>query len=355
MDNSYFVFKDKGTPIEIVRFHICSWEFKNETALIEFGYEIDLPEYEGEKLSLYAFVPWLKQDTLPKDLYPALKGSENSKFIFNEFVHGTDSLDGGSNKAGVVHRFSDRDPLCVLPVKIEADERLGILHLLVNLTEYRGYNAGKLPNIYFRYSLSPPTTAISTRKTGISKSTIIYDVKVNEQRNLPPGIEEVLRTRDLCRIESCFCLNVVPNKYELTFLDTAALKNVRTLEFDAFAAYLGDPRLKKDELIVIFNKKKAGEGEVAPSYSFFSIFYKERIGAGQFALAVLVNLVCGILLFWPAYKENTNLSGFSWATLKQLPAELYIATILAASLLLYFIAPALSKVRFRRKPKDSKS
>lgn len=346
MDNSYFVFKDRESLLRIKRFHICSWEFKNESALIEFGGEIDPSGSDGDKISLYAYIPWLKQSPEPKDLYPALKGSENSKFIFNEFVLSTDSLDGGRNNTGVVHKFSGREPLCILPVELLSLDINGVLRIDINLTEYRKYKASKLPNIYFRYSLSPPTAAISTRKTGISKSTIIYDFKVNEQRNLPSALDEFMRHRDLCRIETCFCLNVVPNKYELTFLDTAALKNVRTLEFDAFNAYLQDSRLKKDELIVIFNKKKAEEGSDMPSFSFFSIFYKERIGAGQFALAVLVNLICGILLFWPSYKTNNGLSGLSWETVRHLPLELYLATLLACSLLVYFIAPTIQK-RFR--------
>ena len=50
-----------------------------------------------------------------------------------------------------------------------------------------------------------------------------------------------------------------------SIFDNSSHKNVRTLEYESFNKYLGDKRVKKDELIVVFNKK-----EVAESFSFFS-------------------------------------------------------------------------------------
>jgi hypothetical protein len=38
MDNSYFIFSDQN--LEIERFHLCTWEFKNSSALMEIGCEI---------------------------------------------------------------------------------------------------------------------------------------------------------------------------------------------------------------------------------------------------------------------------------------------------------------------------
>ena len=106
------------------------------------------------------------------------------------------------------------------------------------------------------------------------------------------------------------------------------------MEFDSFKKYLGDNRVKKDELVVVFNKKKEQD-----SYAFFSIFSKERIGAGQFALAVLVNLICGILLFVPSFRKDLNLTFFSKSLWQSLPIEVYISISIGLIIVGYFIWP----------------
>ncbi|MCR6642548.1 MAG: hypothetical protein NVV82_27040 [Sporocytophaga sp.] len=102
------------------------------------------------------------------------------------------------------------------------------------------------------------------------------------------------------------------------------------MEYEAFNKYLGDKRVKKDELIVVFNKKQDSE-----SFSFFSIFSKERIGTGQFALAILINIACGFLFFLPAYRESSN----NELKLYCLPIEIYLAFGLALSTFIYFTWP----------------
>lgn len=53
MENSFFIFTDKE-KIEIERFHICTWEFKNSKPLIEFGAEISKNSIPtGDTLSLF--------------------------------------------------------------------------------------------------------------------------------------------------------------------------------------------------------------------------------------------------------------------------------------------------------------
>ena len=116
------------------------------------------------------------------------------------------------------------------------------------------------------------------------------------------------------------------------------MKNVRTLEYSSFNKYLGDSRVKKDELIVVFNKKQNVE-----SYSFFSIFSMERIGIGQFALAILINIICGFLLFIPSYRRSFNpeisIKEF-WGVL---PIEILVALVLGFTMLIYFISPIIIK------------
>lgn len=341
MDNSYFLLTSKLTPINIDRFHVCSWEFKNGSALIEFGCEINVSDCDDkDEITLELFVPWLTNKCNAVDLYESLKDSANSKFIFNDAVQKVIPLDDGQNANGVIHEFTGRNKLCIIPVSINKLIQRKVLEIKIDLTYFHKKAIDDKPHIYFRFYLEPSVALISTRKTGISKSTIIYDLKINERRNLPEHIFSELKAKEICKILSCFCLNVVPNSFELTFLDNSTLKNVRTLEYDSFNRYLKDKRVEKDELLVVFNKKEAKMDDKMPSYSFFSIFYKERIGAGQFALAVMINLVCGILLFFPAFRQQNKLTCLKEA-LHKLPFELYLAFSIGFILLLYFIWPSI--------------
>lgn len=121
----------------------------------------------------------------------------------------------------------------------------------------------------------------------------------------------------------------------MVFFDNSSLKNVRTLEYESFNKYLGDKRVKKDELIVVFNKK-----EKEDSYSFFSIYSMERIGMGQFALAILINIICGILLSFPSYRKEFNSELSFYDNLKALP-EICIAIVIVFFTFIYFVFPII--------------
>ena len=336
MDNSYFIFTSKATPLAISRFHVCSWEYKDDNALMEFGFEINASQCaSADKCFLEIYIPWLKAAGEPLDLFENLKDPSNSKFVFNDSVLNTDYLPEGEKISGVIHNFYGRGKVCFLPVKFKKDLDKRLLEVEVDLYSFKNIEPEK-PNIYIRFCLEIGIDSISTRKTGISRSTIIYDIKINEKRNLPHHLSENLRSRDLCKIATCFCFNIVPNDHELTFLDNASLKSVRTLEYDAFSKYLGNKKVKDGNLVVVFNKKSKEE-----SYSFFSIFTKERIGAGQFALAVLVNILTGIMLYLPSLREKSPGQILSPEFAKVIPGEVYIAVAMAISTLVYFVWPSL--------------
>lgn len=340
MENSFFIYTNKSNIVQIERFHICSWEFKDNSSLVEFGFEISKDSIKHDSLNISLLVPWAEKSCETKDLYNRLSIPENSRFIFNDYVNNTRSLDGGRNKSGVIHEFSGRNDLCVMPATIKINEDK-IVSIELNLRPYQEYISDTKPNIYFRCSIKPTVPYISIRKRGISKSTIIYDIKVNERRNIPDDKVSYLNDKYLCEIKNCFSFNIIPNKYDIVFFDNSSLKNVRTLEYESFNKYLGDERVKKDDLIVVFNKKQNSE-----SYSFFSIYSIERIGPGQFALAVFINIVCGVLLFIPAYRTPSTLSFFQvWANL---PFEIYLALSIALATFLYFIWPTIQSV-FRKR------
>lgn len=336
MENSFFIFTDKEKPIEIERFHICTWEFNNNSSLVEFGFEISRKSLTQAELSISLFIPWLTTPCEVNDLYEKLSIAENSRFIFNDSLTNTASLDGGRNKLGVIHTFADRNELCILPLNI-AHTHDKIITVTANLKPYHGSNTQS--NIYFRFCIKPSFPAISVRKKGISKSTIIYDIKVNERRNIPDDFVAIFEEKDLSKINSCFSFNILPNKYDIVFFDNSSLKNVRTLEYDSFNRYLGDKRVKKDELIVVFNKKQGGE-----SYSFFSIYSKERIGPGQFALAILINIICGILLFIPSYRKSFHPELTLSNVWSNLPLEIFLALGIAIWTLIFFVWPSIKNI-----------
>lgn len=333
MDNSFFL-RSKQSSIEIEKFQICTWEFNNNNSLIEFGIEI---KSEGlsdlKELTLDLYIPWLEKGMIIKDFYDKLSSSDNSRFIFNDSVTSTIPLDDGQNAQGVIHKFNGKDELCILPVKLDNNYTNKKIQLKIDLEDYS--KKAKDVNAYVRIAIEPTTGSISTSKKGIGKSTIIYDIKLNESRNIPANLVQEFKSTSTCKIDACFCFHIIPNRYSITFLESEHLRTVRTLEFEPFKNYLDDPRLKKDELMVVFSKK-----ENKSSYSFFSIYTEERIGASQFALAVLINIICGFLFVLPAIREEIPENTSKKEIFQNLPIEFYIASALALAMLFYFFTPS---------------
>lgn len=338
MDNSFFIYTDKAKTIEIERLHICTWEFNDNSSLIEFGFEIAKESIGSDNLSVSLFVPWFKKDFEVKDLYEKLSVTENSRFIFNDSINETKSLDGGRNKSGVIHVFRDRNELCILPIQFDLGKGDGIINLNLNLKPYQE-KADSKPNIYFRFYIKPKISYISTRKSGITKSTIIYDIKINERRNIPDEKVGYFDDNSFCKIKNCFSFTIIPNKFDTVFLDNSSLRNVRTLEYDSFNKYLGDKRVKKDDLMVVFNKKEQKDSNKIESFSFFSIYSEEKIGIGQFSLAIFLNMFCSLLFFIASYRQPPIKIDSLWALLTSLPCEAYFAFILMFIASLYFILP----------------
>lgn len=343
MENSFFIYSKKGSSIQLERLHICTWEFNNNTSLVEFGFEISKESIKDDNITISIFIPWVVKSCKTKDLYDKLSIAENSRFIFNDSISATKYLNTSTNNSGVIHTFSGRNELCVLPAEIKINEDK-VVTANLNLKAYNEYNQETKPNIYFRFWIDPSLPFISMRKKGVSKSTIIYDIKVNERRNIPDDKIDYFNEKEFCKIKYCFSFNILPNKYDIVFFDNTSLKNVRTLEYESFNKYLVDKRVKKDELIVVFNKKEVKEfetKEIAESFSFFSIYSMERIGTGQFALAILINIFCGVLLFIPAYRKTfiPEISPLNVWTV--LPTEIFIALGLAFTTLIYFISPLI--------------
>ena len=68
MENSFFIFTDKE-EIVIERFHICTWEFKDQKPLIEFGAEISKDSIKDkDSLCLSIYIPWFSKSYEIEDL-----------------------------------------------------------------------------------------------------------------------------------------------------------------------------------------------------------------------------------------------------------------------------------------------
>lgn len=329
MENSFFIYTEKNNTIQIERFHLCTWEFNDSSSLVEFGIEISKESITKDELTISLFIPWAEKSCGIQDLYKKLSVADNSRFIFNDSISATKYLKTNTTELGVIHTFSGRNELCVLPAEIKINENK-IVTASLNLKPYREYQQIDKPNVYFRFWINPNVPFVSMRKKGVNKSTIIYDIKINERRNIPDDNITYFDDKEFCKIKYCFSFNILPNKYDIIFLDNGSFQNVRTLEYNSFNKYLGDKRVKKDELIVVFNKKQELE-----SFSFFSIYSMERIGTGQFALAILINIVCGVLFFIPSYEKTINAD----LTLNTVPFQILLALGMALVTFFYFIWP----------------
>lgn len=348
MNTSYFLFTNPGQNLEIERFHICTWEFQNNSSLIEFGCEINSANVVGRnEIEIELFIPWLKKGFAANDFYSKLSDSQNSRFIFNDSISAMNYLDPNSNNNGVIHRFSDRNKLAILPITITPDYDRTRLLLHVNLNLYNQLQPDPetgMPNIYIRFSVTPEAHLLSTRKKGVAKSTILYDVKLNQRRNIPDSLYAEILQKELCAIKTCFCFHIIPNHYDLIFFDSGSLQNVRNLEYDSFKRYLNDRRIEKDELIVVFNKRKNMD-----SYAFFSIYTKEHIGATQITIALGINFLTGILLFIPSYEASLSAAQKSEGFFKYLPGTFWLAIALMVLLIAYLFRPGIFKVKSNKK------
>lgn len=123
----------------------------------------------------------------------------------------------------------------------------------------------------------------------------IYDLKINETRNLPDDIYDLKSNEGLhiCPIRNLFCLHSVPDDFDISFVDSSKLKNIRKLETEAFKRYLQNVKdIGKDCYNIIFLKDCNKD-----SYSLFTICSEETIGTKQISLAIASNILCSLLFF----------------------------------------------------------
>lgn len=314
MENNYFLLSPQHDSITIERFHLCTWELRDETALIEFGIEVRLEDDLPQKMEVSLYVPWLKSTHKIQDLYNNLKDKDNCRFIFNDSVEGAEFIQEGNQDLGTILHLEDHGDLCIVPVCTDINPQKHCINIKIQTEHLKAkYKPGMC--LYFRFYLEPHVSLLTTRTQGITKTSLIYDIRVNEKRNLPTNIQ----ARELCKIKNCFVFHIIPNYYDLVFLDNKICRGIRSLEFDSFQKYLPNKRFKRDELVVIFNKKTESE-----SYTFFSSYAKERISPTQIISAIFINLLCALLLFIANIRINLSVPYYDKNLWTDLPWETHL-------------------------------
>lgn len=284
MDNTYFILSKENLCIE--RFHICTWNLKDSSAFVEFGVEIKKDQLCSE-FDVFLAVPFANYIRKANSLHENLSTGDNCKLIFNDTMINQQPIEGDSRKGSVI-TFSQRDKLAIVSVCPEILNKDGLVKFHVKTPREDA------AAVYFRVLVELSIKNVAIVHSGINKKTFIYDFKVNETRNLPENVYQFKEEQRLqfCEIQSVFLFHCVPDNYDISYIDSGKLRNVRRLETAAFNKYLKDfENIKKDRYIIVFLKTKGNE-----NYSFFTTFVKEHIGNKQIIFAVVANIVCSLLL-----------------------------------------------------------
>ncbi|MBP5662716.1 MAG: hypothetical protein J6X16_00380 [Bacteroidales bacterium] len=340
MNNTYFILSNKAIIIE--RLHICTWDFIGSNAAMEIGVEF-MPNPYVKDVEIKISLPFLKESDKVTCLMDSLiRDDDNSKFIFNDTIKANKPIKE-DKRNGAILEFSSRNSLTVLPIK-KLEVKDGICSFAVD-------NLNQVTKNYVRLYVQTTVQNLAVVKKGITKASYIYDIKVNEKRNLPDHIIELLNNGFvLCnKINSCFCFHVIPSYYNISYLNNNKLKNIRILESEAFNKYLPNTeKMKNNESLIIFNKsEKATDG----TYTFFSEFEKETIGNEQIILAIGANVTCSLLFGLFSLRERNWVRGEQWH--ECLPWEFWFAIVVLILLIGYMVIPW--KRLFRRVKKNNRS
>jgi hypothetical protein len=322
MENSFYILTQQA-ELTINRLQLCTWELRKDNACLEIGVEIEKSNLQ-DKNELFIFLPFLDDRCIVKSLHVELADESICRFIFNDIVK-TNSPLNGDKRNGCSLKFCSRESFDVVSADCKVISSDKYIHVSFNTTTGNTGNS----SVYIRILIETDMKSLAYIKPGITKSSYIYDYKINERRNISDNVLHVLTEKSLQFpvIKNFFCFTVVPNDFEISFINDNKLKNIRKLENSAFARYL--PQLKslsEDQYIIVFLKDHNDDS----TYSSFSTFTRERIGAAQIFSAVAVNLLCSIL-FAVYSLQNTWEPSVKWY--KQIPWEYWIAILLLAGIL----------------------
>ena len=332
MDNSFFIVSkalDGNSPVTITRLQICSWNIISGDACLEIGIEIKPDILQtNQDYSVTFFADWLTAGCSIVSLHDKFTEDDNVRFVFNETDFSSSPIDEHAhNGSRISFGGNSHRTLAVLPAK-------GVLLKDGSLNLSFKNKAQRNESPYLRVLIKSKLKTFAMTKKGIAKNTYIFDIKVNERRNLPACFLDVINSKSLtyCLIENVFCLHAVPTSFEISFIDSTKLKNIRQLEKKALETYLPEINpLVKEDYIITFSK----DSDInKASYSFFCIFSKETIGTSQIIFAIAMNMICSLLFAIGAQRVYWS-SQLPWY--QQLPVEDVIAFLFLILIIVFFI------------------
>ena len=298
MENSFFIMGGvtaQSQPITISKLHICTWNMQDCNAYLELGIEIAQNTLSmNVDYSISFLAEWLNSDCEIISLHEKFADSDNTRFIFNETVASTSPVNGHSHN-GTKISFTNKRQLMILPVSETALQNGSVVLNFKNKAPQGVYP-------YIRTLIKTPLPQLAMIKKGIAQNSYVFDIKINEKRNLPAWVLDTQNQNNLqfCPIEKAFCLHAVPASYEISFIDSNKLKNVRKLEKNAFVKYLPEIKsIENDDYIITFSKS---EDNNRSSYSFFSVFTQETIGSRQIISAIVINIICSLFFAFDSWR-----------------------------------------------------
>jgi len=334
MNNSFFILSKQNLNIE--RFHICTWDIENIPSFLEIGIEFTITDINQTVVDFKFVAPFIKErDEITCLATNLLSNQDNCKFIFNDTIESLSEISGDMRNGAIIN-FTTRNKLIVLPLDKDLfiDDKGQIVSFKIILLQ----NKTAKDSFYIRFLIKSTIKTLSRERKNISHMTYTYDIKINEKRNLPDNVHQTIKDKyNLQKIKQCFCLHVVPNSFNISFINGNKLKNIRELEVVAFGNYLSSkiPGLKKIEegkYLIIFNKDDSNK----ESYSFFTIFSKEIFGIELIVFTICANIICGLLFAISSWRMSLTEKIYS---LKQIPLEFWIVSAIVIFLLIILLKP----------------
>ncbi|MDO5315503.1 MAG: hypothetical protein Q4F82_05290 [bacterium] len=329
----------KQENLKIERFHICTWLLKKETFITEYGLEINRGALKS--LDIQIVLPITEDITNSnfRCLFENITNTKNCRFIFNSDIERISPINGNPSFGSRIEFKNDRK-ITAIPLSlgdnVNYDDKHKSIHLELDLSDDQISET-----IYVRFYIKTSKPSFAFEVKEITRKKIIYDVRVNECRTAPDTVINLQsRQYKTIPITKCFCFHIIPNSYNIEFVESEKLKTIRSLEQAGFSNYLGDIAskenitLKEHEFNIVFCKK-----DNLQNYSFFSVFSKEFIGDSQITLALAANILCGLLFAAGGLHKQT--SDFTIPYISRISTEHWIALGILIVMIVYLIAQIL--------------
>lgn len=329
MGNSVFVLCKQDNNVIVERLHICTWDINNNKHFTEYGFEIIRGPLR--KLNIAIALPELKSLNDFRCLCSNVSDTNNCRFIFNSDIEEIKPINGNPTFGNNISLSNDRK-IAILPINPDLIAlKNNILQIELEINEQAN------ETIYFRFLIKSDNPAFAFSKNTVSKKIINYDIRVNECRTASPEIARLQQKGyNAMQIKKCFCFHIIPNTYNVEFVNSNKLKTIRSLEQVGFNKYLGDLKdsegisLNEHQYNIVFCKQ-----ESLSNYSFFSVYSKDHIGDAQVILALFANILCSLL--FAAGNLHSKVSNTEIPYLQRVPAEYWIASAVLIVLMMYLL------------------